>query len=58
MNEKEEMLAKLKVQRDRIIDLIESTKESEQHHYFVDLLFYKKLIVKLEKELRAEKRTN
>jgi len=54
MEEKKQMLDRLRAQRDKIIDLIESTKESEQHRYFADLLFYKKLINKLEKELKAD----
>lgn len=52
--QKKKMITRLKAKRDQIIDLIESTKESEQHRYFADLLFYKKLINKLEKELKAE----
>jgi hypothetical protein len=57
MNEKEEMLAKLKVQRDRIIDLFEGhLSPEEEKKYSVDLLFYKKTIKKLENELKADKK--
>jgi hypothetical protein len=57
MNEKEEMLAKLKAQRDRIIELFEGhLSPAEEKSYSTDLLFYKKTIKKLEAELKAEKK--
>jgi uncharacterized protein YukE len=55
MEEKKQMLAKLKAQRDKLIDLFEGhLSPEEEKKYSVDLLFYKKTIKKLENELKAE----
>jgi hypothetical protein len=57
MEEKKQMLAKLKAQRDKLIDLFEGhLSPEEEKKYSVDLLFYKKTIKKLENELKADKK--
>lgn len=56
MEDKKQMLAKLKAQRDKLIDLFEGhLSPEEEKKYSVDLLFYKKTIKKLEAELNKER---